>query len=140
MRTAMIIVLAGTALVWADPQDEAPPKNVSTEPAPKEETAAELDDDVLITASNLRGRVRDMRKTVLGGGPAVEKAEREALSFYRRKVQQNLRRIDELRTTHDAKDAEYQLALDATLQAQDADGLGTSPRAPARDSGNASWS
>ena len=121
MRTAMIIVLAGTALVWAGPQDEAPPRSVSTEPAPNEAAAEDMDDDVLITASELRGRVRDMRKTVLGGGPAVEKAEREALGFYRRKVQQNLRRIDELHTTRDAKDAEYQLALDATLEAEDGD-------------------
>jgi hypothetical protein len=75
------------------------------------------EDGTLLTAVDLRGRVRDMRKTVLGGGPSVAKAEREALVFYRKKVQQNLRDGDDLRTTIDAKEAEYQVALDSTLRA-----------------------
>ncbi len=75
----------------------------------------------LAKAAELRARVRDMRRSVLGGGPSVESAEREALSFYRRQVHETARKIDELRTDRDVKDAEYRLALDATLSADDAE-------------------
>ncbi len=73
----------------------------------------------LLQAAELKARVRDMRRAVLGGGPSVEKAEREALGFYRRKVQKTAMKIDELRTERDVKDAEYRLALDASLSAED---------------------
>jgi len=101
-----------------------PPAQPVPTKAPAEggaESSDENEDGPLLTAVDLRGRVRDMRKTVLGGGPGVAKAEREALVFYRRKIQQNLRDGDELRTTRDAKEAEYQVALDSTLRAGGSD-------------------
>ena len=89
-------------------QDAAP-----IEEPPKTEAIEEpADDGALLRAVDLREKVRNMRRSVLGGGPAVEEAEREALVFYRRKIQETASRIDELRTDRDAKDAEYRLALD----------------------------
>jgi len=73
----------------------------------------------LMQAAELKAKVRDMRRAVLGGGPSVERAEKEALVFYRRKVQKTAMKIDELRTERDVKDAEYRLALDASLSAED---------------------
>ena len=73
-----------------------------------------------VTATKLRERVRVMRKNVLGGGPSVEKSEKEALRFYRRKLEQLARRTDELHTQRDMKQAEYNVALDATLKSSDA--------------------
>ena len=81
--------------------------------------AAEGEDNSALTSTRLRGKVRNMRRQVLGGGPAVVKSEKEALKFYRGKIQEMARRTDDLRTQRDSKDAEYQVALDTTLQSDD---------------------
>ena len=117
MRFHLIsILLLGAATAWAQ-EGEAPANPPESDPPP----AAEVDEEegTLLKAVELRGRVREMRRSVIGGGPAVEKAEKEALGFYRRKISRNASRVDELRTQRDAKDAEYRLALDATLEAND---------------------
>lgn len=113
------LCMGATVASVASAQEGPPP--AERNPIDKAEADSEAEaepDGVLIEAVELRGKVRDMRRSVLGGGPAVEKAEREALSFYRKKISQNARRIDELRTQRDAKDAEYRLALDSTLEAK----------------------
>jgi len=84
-----------------------------------EKPEAKEDDGTLLTSTRLRGQVRDMRKQVLGGGPAVVKSEKEALRFYRGKIQEMARRADDLRTQRDSKDAEYRVALDTTLGSDD---------------------
>jgi prefoldin subunit 5 len=113
MRTLTIALLLLVGLpAWAQdaaPIDEPPRTEAVEEPA---------DDGALLRAVDLREKVRGMRRSVLGGGPAVERAEREALVFYRKKIQEIASRIDELRTDRDAKDAEYRLALDFTLEAK----------------------
>jgi hypothetical protein len=115
MRTLSIILVALVAFpAWAQ---DAPPPAVD-EPPRTEATEEPPDDGALLKAVDLRQKVRDMRRSVLGGGPAVEEAEREALVFYRRKIQETASRIDGLRTDRDAKDAEYRLALDSTLEAR----------------------
>jgi len=113
MKTLSIALLLLVGLpAWA--QDPAPAAD-----APKTEAVEEpADEGALLRAVELREKVRNMRRSVLGGGPAVEDAEREALVFYRRKIQETAGRIDELRTDRDAKDAEYRLALDYTLEAK----------------------
>jgi prefoldin subunit 5 len=115
MRTLTILL---GLLIWAGtaPAQEAPAEQVE----PTESVAAKepaKDESTLLTATKLRERVRQMRRLVLGGGPAVEKSEKEALRFYRRKIDELARRADELRTERDLKQAEYDLALDATLNA-----------------------
>lgn len=107
------LVLAGTALAQDAPTK---PAELPIEPMPEEEPAA--DESTLLTASKLRERVRQMRRLVLGGGPAVAASEKEALRFYRRKIDELARRADELRTERDLKQAEYDLALDTTLNAK----------------------
>jgi hypothetical protein len=112
----ILLVSAGTA--WAQEGDA--PADPPAEEAPAAEPAEEADEEgTLMKAVELRGRVREMRRSVIGGGPAVEKAEKEAMGFYRRMISRNASRVDELRTQRDAKDAEYRLALDATLEAND---------------------
>ena len=88
--------------------------------ATEEKSGKSENTGTMVQAAELKAKVREMRKSVLGGGPSVENAEREALAFYRRKVQQTAIKIDELRTERDVKDAEYRLALDASLSAEDA--------------------
>ena len=121
MRFHLIwILLLGGAMAWAQ-EGDAPAD--APEPAAEEAAAPEAEkkdeEGTLMKAVELRGRVREMRRSVIGGGPAVEQAEKEALGFYRRKIGKNAGRVDELRTQRDAKDAEYRIALDATLEAND---------------------
>ena len=103
---------ATTPLLAEGEEDAA---TTTAEAAPAEEEGG----NPLLTASKLRGRVRDMRKQVLGGGPAVQNSEKEALRFYRGKIQEMGRQADDLRTQRDSKDAEYQVALETTLQSDD---------------------
>ena len=117
MRYSMLIVL-GFFATNVSAQDVAELDRTAVETTAVEEQAD--DSGSLVAAAELRARVREMRRSVLGGGPSVEKAEREALAFYRRKVQKTAMKIDELRTDRDVKDAEYRLALDASLSAEDA--------------------
>ena len=93
--------------------DAAPEEPAKTEPAPEKN----VEESELLTASSMRDRVRTMRKNVLVGGPAVVRSEKEALKFYRKKVNEVARRTDELRTQRDVKESEYDLALDTTLKA-----------------------
>jgi len=114
MRRYLMLILFLAGGLAAAEGDEAPP-------APEGETAKETkDDSSLLTSTRLRGNVRDMRKQVLGGGPAVVNSEKEALRFYRGKIQEVARRADDLRTQRDSKDAEYRVALDTTLTSEDA--------------------
>jgi len=127
MKTLSIVLLILAGLpAWA--QDAAP----ADEPPRTEAVEEPADEGALLRAVELRERVRDMRRSVLGGGPAVEAAEREALVFYRRKIQEIAGRIDELRTDRDARDAEYRLALDFTLEAKSAASGEASARHAAR--------
>ncbi|MEN8148594.1 MAG: hypothetical protein ABFS86_02155 [Planctomycetota bacterium] len=121
MKTLTIVLIALVALpAWA--QDTQPPSGPPIDaPARTEPVEEPVDEGVLLKTVELRRKVRAMRRSVLGGGPAVEDAEREALVFYRKKIQEIASRIDGLRTDRDAKDAEYRLALDLTLEAEDAD-------------------
>lgn len=106
-----IALIAAGALAWAGPDDlPAPATGAKAEPARE---------DSLLTAAKLRERVKTMRKNVLGGGPAVEESEKEALRFYRRKLEQLARRTDDLHVQRDMKEAEYNVALDATLKSGD---------------------
>jgi len=130
MRYVMtLMVLLGAGAVRAGPllqeedQPVPPPKGPAREGEKRKDEGG-----VLEKAVELKIRVRKMRESVLGGGPAVEKAEREALAFYRRKIQENARRVDDLRTTQDAKEAEYHLALDATLGADSAEARDSAAR------------
>jgi hypothetical protein len=111
MRRYFTILFLAGALVAAE-GDQTPPEKSAPEGAAKEESS-------LLTSTRLRGNVREMRKQVLGGGPAVVKSEKEALRFYRGKIQEMARRADDLRTQRDSKDAEYRVALDTTLTSED---------------------
>jgi len=114
MKTLTLVLLVLVALpAWA--QDPEPPIDVPSRTEPVEEP---VDEGVLLKTVDLRTRVRAMRRSVLGGGPAVENAEKEALAFYRKKIHQTSARIDGIRTDRDVKDAEYRLALDFTLEAR----------------------
>jgi len=117
MKTLSICLLVLVAFpAWAE---ESPPAEVAPKGASRTEPVEEpADEGALLRAVDLRQKVRDMRRSVLGGRPAVEAAEREALIFYRRKMQVISSRIVVLRTDRDAKDAEYRLSLDFTLEAK----------------------
>jgi len=129
-KLMLLIVLIGATAAQA--QDgrpaEDPPVTVRAEAATGGEEGEE-DDGGLLKVVELKGKVREMRRSIVGGGPAVEQAEREALSFYRRKLQQTASRIDDVRTQRDAKDAEYRLALDSTLEAEGRDADSAARRA-----------
>ncbi len=117
MRILVLIVLCLFA-TKVSAQDEVADRSPAGARTVVVEEKAESN-GTLIRAAELKVKVREMRRSVLGGGPSVEKAEREALAFYRRKVQKTAIKIDELRTERDVKDAEYRLVLDATLSAKD---------------------
>lgn len=111
-RSLMLIVALAGGLLAAEGEEVPPAGTAPADEAPK-------DDSSLLTSTRLRGNVREMRKQVLGGGPAVVKSEKEALRFYRNKIQEMARRADDLRTQRDSKDAEYRVALDTTLKGED---------------------
>jgi len=112
-RFFMLVLLLAGGLAAAEGDQPPPPASGDEATAPQEE------DSSLLTSTKLRGKVRDMRKQVLGGGPAVVRSEKEALKFYRGKIQEMARRADDLRTQRDSKDAEYRVALDTTLKSDD---------------------
>ena len=117
MRNLMLlIVLIGATAAQA--QDGRPAEDPPVAVRAEASAEGEEEDGGLLKVVELKAKVRAMRRSIVGGGPAVEQAEREALSFYRRKIQQTASRIDDVRTERDAKDAEYRLALDATLEAE----------------------
>jgi hypothetical protein len=104
-------LLAGAPLLAAEGEkDTSPAERTETE-----ETASSA-----ISSTELRNKVRGMRKQVLGGGTAVLNSEKAALKFYRGKIQDMARHADDLRTQRDSKDAEYRVALDTTLKSEDA--------------------
>lgn len=117
MRILMLCVLClfATTVSAQDGSDQDSAGAATAVLKEKEEATGSL-----MRAAELKAKVREMRRAVLGGGASVERAEKEALAFYRRKVQKTAMKIDELRTDRDVKDAEYRLALDATLSAKDA--------------------
>lgn len=117
MYRYLILILALSLPATA--QDSAP---VETAPeSNKTNPAAESDEDnALLNSSRLRSKVRGMRKQVLGGGPAVVKSEKEALKFYRGKIQDVARHADDMRTERDGKNAEYEIALETTLKSDNA--------------------
>lgn len=84
----------------------------------RKKTPAEEEDSSLLTATKLREKVRTTRRNILAGGPAVEKSEKEALRFYRRKINALARQTEEVRTNHAMKQAEYEIALESTLKAE----------------------
>lgn len=101
----------GTPLLAAEGEtDTSPTTRSGAEP---ETTSSAL------SSTELRNKVRGMRKQVLGGGKAVANSEKAALKFYRGKIQEMARRADDLRTQRDSKDAEYRVALDTTLKSDD---------------------
>ncbi|MHC4849218.1 MAG: hypothetical protein ACYTEG_12285 [Planctomycetota bacterium] len=111
MRLEMLLILLlGTGLLAAEGDEN---------PTAETKKVEEGDENSLLTSTRLRGKVRNMRKQVLGGGPAVVKSEKEALKFYRGKIQEMASRSDDLRTQRDSKDAEYRVALDTTLKSED---------------------
>lgn len=120
MRTILILALLLAPVAWS--QDPGmPEKSDKSEPeAKKEEPKPGDDESALLTATKLRGNVRTMRKHVLAGGPAVQKSEKEALRFYRKKINELARQTEELRTKRAMKEAEYEIALETTLKAEDA--------------------
>jgi hypothetical protein len=103
-------LLAGAPLLAAESEKD-------TSPAERPET--EEVSSTAISSTELRDKVRGMRKQVLGGGAAVMNSEKAALKFYRGKIQEMARRADDLRTQRDSKDAEYRVALDTTLKSKD---------------------
>ena len=109
-RTILTLLLLGAPLFAEGEKDTSP-----TAPAAEEKT-----ESAALSSTELRNKVRNMRKQVLGGGPAVMGSEKEALKFYRGKIQEMARRADDLRTQRDSKDAEYRVALDTTLNSKDA--------------------
>ncbi len=118
-----LLLAALTTPLLAEGADEG-----STPPTTEAAPAGTEEANPLLTASKLRSRVRDMRKQVLGGGPAVQNSEKEALRFYRGKIQEMGRQSDDLRTKRDSKDAEYQVALETTLQSEDPSERGEAAR------------
>ena len=106
----LLILLLGTGLLAAEGDDNPPAESGEADKG---------DESSLLTSNRLRGKVREMRKQVLGGGPAVVNSEKQALKFYRGKIQEMAHRADDLRTQRDSKDAEYRVALDTTLKSED---------------------
>ncbi|MHC4959324.1 MAG: hypothetical protein ACYTGN_13220 [Planctomycetota bacterium] len=115
----LLCTLLFAAPVWA--QDAAAPEGDKPKDAPKAAEPKKEIDSAALTATRLRDKVRTMRRDVLGGGPAVERSEKEALKFYRRKINELARQAEELRTKSAMKQAEYDLALETTLNAEDED-------------------
>jgi len=113
--TFWLLIAALAAPALAAESDDTPAKPTRGEAASDDKVS----ESAMLNSSKLRDRVRGMRKQVLGGGPAVAKSEGEALRFYRGKIHDIARQADELRTQRDSRDAEYQVALDTTLQSED---------------------
>jgi len=122
-RTILFALLTAALATPAFGDDEVMARPAADAGAPAGEAATDdkVSDSALMNSSKLRDRVRGMRKQVLGGGPAVEKSESEAMRFYRGKIHDIARQADELRTQRDSKDAEYRVALDTTLTSEDPD-------------------
>ena len=114
----LMMTLIFCPLAWAQDAEEPVPEE-KPEPVEAKPVEEKVEEGELLTATRLRERVRTMRKDVLVGGPAVVRSEKEALKFYRKKLNELARRADELRTNRDVKESEYDLALDTTLNAKD---------------------
>ena len=114
---ALLFAFAGPSFAQDDPEgaggaEASQPREGAEKKAPAEEESS------LLTATKLREKVRTTRRNILAGGPAVEKSEKEALRFYRRKINALARQTEELRTNHAMKQAEYEIALESTLKAE----------------------
>ncbi len=115
IRTTAVLVLLALLAVPCVAQDGR--VAVEARPPAASGSSEKADDSTMLGAAELRERVQEMRKRVLGGGPAVERSEKEALRFYRKKIDELARKADDLRTTRDLKVTDYELALDGTLDA-----------------------
>jgi Arc/MetJ family transcription regulator len=108
-----LTILALSALVFLQ---EAPAEQGTGTPAP--ETAKAPDTN----AAELKGRIHEMRKNLLIGGPKVRQAESEAIDFYGGKAEIVDRRLDSIRAELSEKRATYELALERALTETDAGG------------------
>ena len=74
----------------------------------------------------LRGRIHDMRMSLLLGGDKVKSAEAEAIDFYGRKIETIDRGIDSIEVDLSEKRASYKIALEDVLGAQQGTGRDSS--------------
>lgn len=74
-------------------------------------------DDHAARVSRLRERVHGLRRDLLLGGEQVQRAEREAASFYEGRIQTVDRRLDSLEAELSEKRASYEQALRSSLEA-----------------------
>lgn len=65
----------------------------------------------------LKDRIRGMRKDLLTGGELVRRSESEAVDFYQEKIEEIDRRVDSIQAELAESRADYDLALERTLQA-----------------------
>lgn len=106
----MLTIFALSAFVLAQ---DAPPEQGSGTPAPEGTVAPDTN------AAELKGRIHEMRKNLLIGGPKVREAEAEAIDFYGGKAEIVDRRLDTIRAELSEKRATYDLALERALSETD---------------------
>jgi len=116
---ALLFAFQGSSIAQEDREGAEGAAASQPKDAAKKKAPAEEEESSLLTATKLREKVRTTRRNILAGGPAVEKSEKEALRFYRRKINSLARQTEELRTKHAMKQAEYEIALETTLKAED---------------------
>lgn len=105
----ILVLLCGALPVWA------------------QEGAAEAPS---VQVEDLRGRIREMRMSLILGGDNVQRAESEAIDFYNQKIDTVDQRMDSLDAELTEKRAVYDLALDNALAAdQDSERESTMLRA-----------
>ena len=75
-----------------------------------------------VEVEDLRGRIRDMRMSLLLGGEKVREAEAEAVDFYGNRIELIDRRRDSVQADLTEKRATYDVSLDRALKADDASG------------------
>jgi len=72
-----------------------------------------------VQVEDLRGRIRDMRMSLLLGGDKVREAESEAVDFYSSRMEKIDERLDAVASDLAEKRATYEVTLDRALAASD---------------------
>lgn len=86
---------------------------------PAHALAQETQETPAVQVEDLRGRIRDMRMSMLLGGDKVREAEAEAVDFYGRRMEKIDERLDTVASDLAEKRATYEVTLDRALGASD---------------------
>lgn len=70
-------------------------------------------------AATLSGRIRELRRSLLGGGDKVRQAETQALDFYQTEYDGILQRLQSLKADTIAEQVDYETLLDSVLLQED---------------------